>query len=307
MKFFFFPISFLIMTIPTWAQAPNFTVKERFSRDNSLELLYHKDQPGTFTVKLQFDHLINLRGPSSQLFYVSRNTGILVKLKAEDPQQRVHYNYNYWGTMGRLKPKYDPAFIYMFPFAKGKKVIIGEVNFANEIFFGANRPEDWKMYAFFTSKPDTVTATRRGLVTRVVDKYEARASEDVRYSTDINIVLIEHSDGTLLRYSGFKRGSIVVKPGDEVMPGDPIGVPAGYDNDTYLIALSLFYLKSLDDKKGGTLTEPNLIYGMIDPLFVFDGGQTGHLEPEKEYTAYTGEELVTKEMNKRELKQYKKK
>ncbi len=176
----------------------------------------------------------------------------------------------------------------------GTKVKVAEAYFANEKYFGAEKPSDWKSYVFYTEKQETVTAGRKGLVVEVVENFEAQTSKDIEYTTKKNYVLIEHEDGTLLRYMGFQKDGINVAPGDEVVPGTALGILAPTDSKYFQISLLLYHLASanFESLQGASLSQHKSLYKILRPQFNYDSTQTGFLVIGKEYTASNSEEYI---------------
>ena len=65
-----------------------------------------------------------------------------------------------------------------------------------------------------------ITAARGGRVTAVVDEF----SNDTNGGDEVNLVSIQHVDGTVASYLHFSPDSIFVSVGDTVSKGDPIGL-----------------------------------------------------------------------------------
>ncbi|MCH5690678.1 M23 family metallopeptidase [Niabella sp. W65] len=126
----------------------------------------------------------------------------------------------------------------------GIKCEVVEAGYANQRYFGAEKPADWKSYFFYTDKEEMVTAIRKGMVVKVVDEFET--SENIEFTTRQNAVIVEHEDGTLVRYLGFKKGSLQVRPGDVILPNTPLGVNTFRSKNRYAISIFMYYLSSLD-------------------------------------------------------------
>jgi hypothetical protein len=114
------------------------------------------------------------------------------------------------------------------------------------------------------------------------------------------IEVSEHADGTIARYEVLERGSIGLKPGDTVFPGNRIGLAGTLDGKTYQMRFSLYYMS---DNLGAikSLDNYTITYNYIDPKFATPEGETTLSAGEK-YTPVSSEELVTKEMTKREIR-----
>jgi len=146
-------------------------------------------------------------------------------------------------------------------------------------------------------------AVRRGLVVEVVDEFIADTTKDYTFKRTVNKVLIEHKDGTLARYTGFKGGSIKVKPGQYVYPQEELGYSGKYDaGKGYQLHFYIYYLNT---KKIDNLSEKEKMnrYAYLDPCFHWKGGES-KIVPENDYVAESTEELIMQEFSRREKKKY---
>lgn len=177
-----------------------------------------------------------------------------------------------------------------------------EANYLGSTYFGKEKPQDWKSYVFYTSEQSEVTASRKGVVVELVNNENDQHLQDVNYTAKINYIIVEHDDGTLLRYSGFAQGSIPVKIGEIVYPGDILGKNARLTNGDG-ISYMLYYLKSDNFENIGKNGSKG-VYGFITPNFTTDSG-VGVLENNKEYKTTIKEDIIQQEMSKREINRYK--
>ena len=81
-------------------------------------------------------------------------------------------------------------------------------------------------YDFDTKMGDTIIACRRGVVTFVNDQYE----DTDWVSGHENNVFIGHADGTRIRYTHLMKGGALVRVGQAVSRGQPIGLSGNSGN-----------------------------------------------------------------------------
>lgn len=274
--------------------------------DNTVDITYEKPDEGTVTVELSFRELANANSPRTVLS-VRGTSGTLLTLKPIHKEKPIPYSYTYRSIRGALLPKIDTSFVYILPYEASENVRVSEAGFLRAKYFGAEEPKDWKVYHFYTDKPATVVASRKGTVVKVKDEHDDNKLEDVSYSSQTNNVIIEHADGTLLEYDGFQHGSIKVKVGDVVFPGQSLGINVKRGENKYSVVYSLYYLKSakLFNVANKGMSNSESYYGWITPVFSTADGES-KLENNKSYKASISNEIVTKEMSKREMKKYKK-
>jgi hypothetical protein len=290
----------------TKAQESLLKVTTNSNTDKSLSFTAEKSVPGTFTLVLKLNNLINCSDFPNESYTLSDNRSTFLTLKPSNKEHGIGFSYTYAYIRGKLNPKYDPNYVYLLPYAKGTTVKVIEARFLNATYFGSATPSDWKVYRFLTDKADTVTVARKGIVVSVQDSYE-NPSQDLSYTSKLNEVEIEHEDGTLARYRGFKKG-IFVKVGQKVFPAMPLGISSKtIENGPCNISLMLLYLKSIDYEtlRNKSLKESKSLYGFITPNFCTSENPNLILQNKAQYTAIAPPELVRKELTKRELKSLK--
>ncbi|MFQ3621337.1 MAG: M23 family metallopeptidase [Spirochaetales bacterium] len=112
----------------------------------------------------------------------------------------------------------DPDFLYLFPFPHGKKYRLTQG--PNGTF--THQGENQNAYDFDLDTGSLITAARSGLVVEVKADSN-RGGPSTAYARDANYILILHEDGTLGNYVHLKQNGALVKVGDRVQAGDPIG------------------------------------------------------------------------------------
>ena len=286
-----------------WGQESKLELSSERKSDKSVDLLYKKGGSGYYTVVLNFSELTNA-SIDKTTYSIDGQEGKLLTLKPTDNNQSIGYRYSYRSVRGKLKPKIDYAFCYLFPYPPGTVCEVAEAGFASERYFGAEKPADWKSYVIYTGNEETVTAIRKGIVVEVTDQYEH--SKDVEFTTKQNSIIIEHEDGSLVRYLGLKKGTMKVSPGDEVFPNTPLGFNTPRSKNRFGVSIFMYYLSSVDFEslRGQTLATQKSLYSIITPKFSVNNNQCVFLESKSSYTSYSSKEIITREMSKKELKRY---
>lgn len=289
----------------TMAQEGQLRLSYQAMPDKSVDFNFEKFDPGAFTVVLTLTNLTNSSAYERREFTAKGYAGNLTSLTPLNKEQRIGFSYKYSYIRGKLQPRYDAGFVYLLPYKKGNKVRATESTFLGATYFGNTTPDDWKAYRFYTPGEDTVTAIRKGIVVLVKDLYETDNLENVAYKSTQNELIIEHADGTLATYKGFKKGSFTVKLGQTVFPGTALGVNSKYSSDgKYNISLMVTYLKSADfeSKQGQTLRTSKSLYGFITPHFCTTESADMVLTTQTDYVAADAPEIVKKELTKKEIK-----
>ena len=298
-----FSLSLGVLTVSAQESAIKFSSKT--NSDKSVELSYEKQDPGTYTVLLRFRELTNTDASSEQDITIKGYSGNLLTLKPQNTGQGIGYSYASTYIRGKFEPKYDANFIYTLPYKSGVKAMVSESGFVGARYFGNTTPDDWKVYRFYTKVEDTVTAVRKGIVVDIKDLHENNVSDGVAYTSKSNDMIIEHADGTLATYRGFKKGSFVVEVGQTVFPGTALGLNSkNNSNSGFNISLMLTYLKSKEIDRSRTIQNSKSLYGFITPHFATAENADVILESRKEYNASIPAEVFKKELTKKEMKKH---
>ncbi len=302
-------LSLLLLFVATFAFAQDDALKVNYyvNPNRNVELSYEKADPGTYTVVLDFTTLVNSSGSERRILTASGRAGRLETLTPTNKDQSITFSYKYSYIRGKLKPKINNDIIYVLPYRKGAKTKAYESTFVNATYFGNTTPDDWKAYHFYTDTEDTIAAVRKGTVVNIKDTYDTDKPNEVAYKSSLNEIMIEHGDGTLATYRGFKKGSFKVSVGQVVFPGMALGLNSKYtESRPYAVYLIITYLKSadLEGARGQSLATTKSLYGLITPNFYIDQNPKGAvLRSGQQYEVESTPEIVTKEMTKREIKQ----
>ncbi|GAA4343018.1 M23 family metallopeptidase [Flaviaesturariibacter amylovorans] len=110
----------------------------------------------------------------------------------------------------------DSSPVYRLPYEEGKRYRL--VQGYNSWFSHRGRLGlDFKMKA-----GTPVLAAREGVVTRAVDSFSGHGLNR-KYLGRANAVVVRHADGSHLLYAHLQTRSVLVRPGDSVRAGQPIG------------------------------------------------------------------------------------
>ncbi len=114
---------------------------------------------------------------------------------------------------------HDTDYNYEAPFLKGKKHLVTQENNTNSTHQGAYK------YALDIDmkEGETICAMREGLVVKVIQNYN-ESGVDEKYFNKGNLITIYHSDGTFTSYAHLKQKGSLVKEGDTIIKGQPIGL-----------------------------------------------------------------------------------
>jgi hypothetical protein len=282
---------FLLSNSKLSAQSQNISILSIENSDRSIDLLYEKKNPGSYTLTVEFSNLSNCNAAAYEKV-ISDNSGYLMKLEPLNKNQNITYSVQHFATLGAVNSKIDSLFSYVLPFKNGKKVKIFEAEYAGQKYFGLKKSPDWKSYAVITHKPDTVCSMRKGIVVLIDNQYNDNSLLDAQFTSRRNQVVIEHEDGTFAMYKGFKKDGIFVEPGQAVNPQTELGIIEKYNKKDYRLDFDVYYLSQdvLNSQIEQSPLKAKYIYRYFAPVFYTQEGRK-RLESGKEYTVFANENI----------------
>jgi len=293
---------------------PEVIVKYESVRDGSYIFYAINNSKHIVTIDLDFTELENLsadkpipfRGEAkpgrTNLFEISYITkGVQVKFK---------YEFTYIAGCAYSAPDY--SFVYLLPVKEGSKARVTNFSKICPTLPGDIADQDCAIY-LRAEKGDTVYAARSGYVFKVTDPSlgSGAASADTIHLKSLEIY---HSDGTFGYYQILDK--ILVKSGDRVFAGQPLatvlteGIPfpphfvfAVYHNTGRLLDRYGVHHES-PSSPVRELLQNNLYYeqGLIPVRFITREEEIIFLEPFNDYIAVHPEQLVIKELTRKEAK-----
>jgi hypothetical protein len=176
-----------------------------------------------YVIEVKFPILVN--GHADQpLPYVAEVKPGLTRLFTVTPEPAkgdMQMKYTFAVSKGCLSSSVhpDPDFTYVLPVARGKEV---------QVYRVTNPHATDSSYAIrIKMKPgDTIYAARAGVVNEV---FTGNSENDagVQVTGEWNSVEIVHPDCSFAQYGVLKKNGALVKPGDQVEAGAPIGIVGG--------------------------------------------------------------------------------
>lgn len=271
--------------------------------DYSITLNYAKREPGSFYIYLDFSNVTNC-DVTNYKTVIKGYSGHLLTLKPLDDKKGIGYSLRYYTIIGEPNPKVDSLFHYVLPFKKGKIRKIAEASFLGEKYFDQEKPKNWKSYVINSKTADTICSMRKGIVVKIDNQYENSALSMV-YTSKRNSITVEHSDGTLATYKGFKNNGIFVKLGQTVYPQTELGVIEHFNTNNYRVDISISFLfdKNISSIEKQTMQNYKSKYEFLTPYFVTENG-IEKLVSNKEYTSVCSETELFEEFTRSEKKKY---
>lgn len=288
------------------AQKKSIEVSYEKNDDNSVDFYFKKNVPGSYHLTIKFSELSNSLSIGFK-GVVKNSSGHLFSIEPTNSKKRIGFAYKISRVRGTPNPKVDSLFAYALPFKNGKKMGLIEYNNVGQKYFNNEVPKNWKSYGSFRINPDTVYAMRKGIVVSLLNKYDSNTEFDKSYSSKQNRLLIEHDDGTYAEYKGFKRNSFFVKLGQTVYPKTKLGILDKFNDAKFghRLTFSIHYLVDTKPLGKQTITNRKSRHEYITPYFQTSEG-VKKLTHKSFYHVLVNDEIVTKEMTRKEIKQFKK-
>jgi len=161
----------------------------------------------------------------------------LFKLSKENPSAAFQFKYSMNYAKGCINPKADTGFTYLLPLSPGKETQAyvmekSQQTKSTESSAGGNAQQinpgskNWYLIRMRMKPGDTIFAARRGMVTEVDDRSESNDAGASSIGNE-NYVEIVHADCSFGEYGILRKGSALVKPGQFVEAGTPVGLVGG--------------------------------------------------------------------------------
>ncbi len=161
----------------------------------------------------------------------------LFNLTPLDAAAPVRFSYNSRYQKGCMHPVVNRGFTYLLPISPGKQAQFYEMS-PDKLPDTAFRPPakappdknadsaSWYVVRLKMKPGDTIYAARKGIVNELQDQNGANDAGQTSIGTE-NFIEIVQSDCSFARYGILKKNSALVKPGQTVKAGQPIGLVGG--------------------------------------------------------------------------------
>ena len=258
-------------------------ISHRRNSDNTIDFLYTKSKPGSYTVYYSFTNVKNtIFSDGVKKVVVKHDRGTLFKLRPSDPKRGISYKSSYNVQQGIIDPKFNEDFVYLLPFAEKTAVKLLNAKKIDSFAIEVTEKTDKIAYKFQTKTPQ-VHVARKGEIIEIFSAIGKKTR-----------IKIEHNDGTLAVYSGFDNSEINVKEGQKVLPGKLLGSLEKDKDELFTLYFGVIYKTRVDNKNKTAYITPN--------FNVSEG--VSRLTKNKTYTASYSEDVFFQEFSKKEKKKY---
>lgn len=185
--------------------------------------------PITIRVKAEYKNLKPLQKPLDEFVIPAKKSLHYATLKVLNGGSYYSYSWNW--IMGSKKAKHDDSYVYSLPYKKGTSHLVSQGYNGSKTHKGSSAysidfvmPEGTKVYA-----------AREGLVVKTKSNSDV-GGYDRKYASSGNYVRVMHSDGTFATYYHLKYRGVLVKAGQRVEKGEPLGYSGntGYTSGPHL-------------------------------------------------------------------------
>ncbi|WP_435415807.1 M23 family metallopeptidase [Polaribacter aestuariivivens] len=190
------------------------------------------------------DTIIDFKGPK-----VSRVLQF-DKYSTDSTDVIENYKFSLYYGASSIK-KYDTLYNYALPFSKRKRYKVLQGQNTNFTHRGAlsKYAIDFKM-----NIGQTVCAMREGVVIKVKKDFN-KGGRSKKYRDFANLIIIFHEDGTFAQYVHLKKNGALVKKGDFVKRGQPIG----YSGNTGMSTEPHLHFAVYKPSKNGLVSIPYIL------------------------------------------------
>jgi murein DD-endopeptidase MepM/ murein hydrolase activator NlpD len=198
----------------------------------------------TVTLEANLENVTSSRPIPFTVDAAGRTSFELVKLRRTDKTKRWHYHYQpYWQVGARRSTTTNDA-DYAMPFGPGRYVVLQgpRGHYSHFEGTGSENAVDWTV-----PEGTIVCAARDGRVVGVKQDSTV-GGPDRKWRPFANYIVIKHADGTFADYVHLQAEGAMVKLGDTVTAGQPIGLSGstGFSSRPHL-HFSVF--QTVDGKK----------------------------------------------------------
>lgn len=260
-----------IQTIQTFSSRINNPVRvEEISENGSLVLMGENDSWFPYQVEITFNYLQNL-SPVIRNYKGVLMPGKRQLLKFRIISQNNSYScpYSIRYLIGYARAKADTSFIYSIPLTEGTTASPGILS---EAFYKK---------IFSLDDGDTIVAMRKGIVTETANV--KIPTEQLFKNSTIEIL---HDDNTVSIYKVDPQSQILVREGEKIYPLQSLAIVLKKGN----VAISLFEITK---------------EGSVKPLNYELESQLKNTQSGTEVFVKHSQDLIDKEMNKKEKKKWK--
>ena len=195
-------------------------VKEQ--NGDSITLIAKSKYVSEFTVTLEatLENMTPSRPVPFTVESAGRSSFVLVRFEPNDKTKRGRCDYRPYCQFGARRSTTSNDADYAMPFGPGRYVVMQgpRGTFSHSAGSGSENAVDWTV-----PEGTIVCAARDGRVVGVRQDSNIGGA-DQRFRPFANYIIVKHDDGTFAEYVHLQKDGAMVKLGDDVATGQPIGL-----------------------------------------------------------------------------------
>jgi hypothetical protein len=299
---------FSFSSLYSFSQPRLITCTTQNNPDRSVSIYANSLAYAEYTLKVTFTSLEGFTTRSlttSNIALVTVGTGNreVIKLTPGISARNYSLQYRTQYFPGRAFHRMpDTSFQYLLPSGTGKHLHVSQVS-STVSLLSQRLGTEFRGTGFVYKLNDTICASRAGTVFECSDTAKQGEKAGMVFSSGRNRISVEHRDGTLGIYAMTAPIQLLVSPGDEVFPGQPLAI-FNKESEKYILLFSICYL---DEKK--LLSDnsfDNTVYFIYMPTYFYENENEPStvLQVNKEYMVQHPGNIIAAEMTRKEKKKF---
>jgi len=198
---------------------------------NTIEVYLHNKNIYDVTIKVKYTikNITMSVKPNTEFVLKARSKYHFTSLILGSGKSKYGFTWSY--IMGSKNAIHDNSYVYRLPFKVGTSHVVSQG------YNGAKTHKGSSAYSIDFPMPigTKIYAARDGLVIKTKSNSD-RGGYDKKFASSGNYVRVMHSDGTFATYYHLKYHGVIVKKGDRVSRGEPLGYSGntGYTSGPHL-------------------------------------------------------------------------
>lgn len=198
---------------------------------NQIKVNFLNTNPYDVTVGVRANYTNLIESPNTPNEFVIKAKSSFYFTTLTMSKAETAYSFSYGWIIGNKDAIHDDEYLYRLPYS------VGEAHRISQGYNGKYTHKGSSQFAldFVMNQGTKVCAAREGVVVRTKSDSNS-GGYDKKFAKDGNYVTIEHSDGTFATYYHLKQYGVMVKIGEKVQRGTPIGYSGntGYTSGPHL-------------------------------------------------------------------------
>ena len=273
------------------------------SAQRMIDVKYQQDQKGAYVfscvnyafcnyiLDIGFTSFTNVKCDQPLPFHAEVKPGYnkLFSISVIDPQAAVQFNYKSGFQKGCIHPNVNQNIIYLLPITPGTQAQVYEMSPVKSSDSGS-----WYVLRLKMKPGDTIYAARKGIVNDIQDQNGANDAGQASIGTE-NFIEVAQPDCSFARYGILRKNSALVKPGQLVKAGQPIGLVGG---DTYGRGSDLRFSVYYYQEENGMLNQTAISHYIVPQIWTKNNGK-GRLKHGAIYTSEFPSSVLNQESPKK--------